>query len=535
MLVVGLLLLQTATPQFLPPSPALRTAQARFESVRRMHLPVQHGPGGRCDVRVGRFCYWSDSAPPPPTRREAAGITRARETLLRELMDAAERWPADPWVAGQRVRYLLDAGRADSAAKIPCAAEGWWCASLRGLALHVAGAPAAADSAFERALALMPERVRCEWMDLEDMLEDPLAKEFARADCAERPRLAALLWRLQQPLWMQEGNEARSEHIARETMAVILAGSGTAHGTRWGSDMRELLRRYGWAESYTRSPPSGIDPLWSVLGHDREPNWSLVPRMRSLHSPWIAPDAWSLRDSMARSRMAPRTVTSLLPLTHVLVRIPREDSTLLVAGVRTPGQFGRDTVDLALAVLSAGTLRSIPAPGGAAAITIPGDTGVVSVEAFARGSRRAARARYSIAPLACRRASLCVSDLLLYQGPDSASLEAALARALISTAPAGKPLGIWWHVRGSSGTLTMTLAVEPLRTGLRQTAEALRLARRSSSTRLRWQAPLHGDSASAQVAVRLPAGASGRYRVSLTVQAPGHEPATSARVITVQP
>lgn len=530
---VAALLLQGAVVTFAAPEPGLRDAQARFESVRRQQLPVEHARAGQCEARIGRFCYWYDSAPPPP-RVEAARVTAAREELLKQLQQAAERWPADPWVAGQRVRYLLDAGRADSAAALGCGASPWWCAALRGLALHVASSNAEADAAFSASLSAMPDSVRCAWTNLTIVLEDRVARETQRSDCRARERLAATVWRLGQPLWMTAGRDARSEHLARETMATIVAASATPHNARWGDDMRELLLRYGWAETHTRAPPSGIETSWSVLGHDREPNWNLMPRVASLRAPWVVPDAWSLRGPGARMRYAPRHLTAMLPLPHQAVRIPRGDSMAVAVALRVSDRaLAGDTVDAAIAALHEDVILSAAARGGAAVLMVPADTVIVSVEALGRSTRRAARERYSIAPLPCLRAPLCLSDLLLFAGGDSVSLAEALTRPLESPTPAGAAIGVWWHLRGAPGPVTLTLEVHPERSALRRVSDAMRITRPPASVHVRWQARLLGDTASAQLAVRLPENARGDYRLALTAQSASGALSVSERSLEV--
>src|SRR5260221_8467196 len=47
-------------------------AQVSFERSRRSLLPPGQSSGGRCDVRLGRFCWWYDGiAPRLPAEREA--------------------------------------------------------------------------------------------------------------------------------------------------------------------------------------------------------------------------------------------------------------------------------------------------------------------------------------------------------------------------------------------------------------------------------------------------------------------------------
>ncbi|MBL8959827.1 MAG: hypothetical protein JNJ98_08240, partial [Gemmatimonadetes bacterium] len=84
-------------------------AQVEFEGQRRQRLPVGWGVGGRCDVRVGRFCYWHDESLPRGPQ-EPATIPPLRAQLLTKLEDAAARLPGDPWIVGQRVRYLVESG-----------------------------------------------------------------------------------------------------------------------------------------------------------------------------------------------------------------------------------------------------------------------------------------------------------------------------------------------------------------------------------------------------------------------------------------
>jgi hypothetical protein len=529
------LLLQVAAVRFEAPSEDLREAQARFESVRRSNLPVEPGYYGGCDARIGRFCHWGwDSTPPPPFRAAAPRIISERERLLARLADAAQRWPTDPWLAGQRVRYFIDAGRVDSAATLPCTAESWWCAMLRGLALHVASRHADADVAFEAALATMPDSLRCEWTNLELVLEEPLAREIEGADCDRRRVLAERAWRLTQPLWMTGGNDARSEHLARHTMAAILAESATPHATRWGDDLHELVLRYGWSEQYTRSPPTGLDVSWSVLGHGREPSWNLMPTVTSLASPWVTRDARSLRVPKARMRYSPRHVTALHDLPHQLVRIPRGDSMDVAVVATSRDLLFADRSESALGVLQRDSLIVAPLRERAAVVRVFADTLIVSIETRDQGSGRAARARYSIAALECQRGSLCLSDLLLFEGDTAATLAEALRRPLGERVPQGAALGLWWHVRGDRGTVAMSAEVRREISGARRALEALRIARRSASTRIRWEMLLRADTASAQVALRLPAGARGRYRVMLTAEQGGARAISAPRVIEIQ-
>jgi hypothetical protein len=64
------------------------------------------------------------------------GMHNLRALLLTELDVAADNFPGDGWITGQRVRFLFDqndVAGAQSAAR-SCKGETWWCAALRGYA-----------------------------------------------------------------------------------------------------------------------------------------------------------------------------------------------------------------------------------------------------------------------------------------------------------------------------------------------------------------------------------------------------------------
>src|SRR4051812_2817862 len=134
---------------------SVRSAQWDFESTRRANLPLNtRGTAGRCDVHVGRFCYWWDDGEyDPPV--ELPKTKAARRSLLDRLARAAAMQPGDRWIVGQRVRYLIEDDHAGDAAQAAreCRAESSWCAVLEGLAWHSAGDFARSDSAFNAGLA----------------------------------------------------------------------------------------------------------------------------------------------------------------------------------------------------------------------------------------------------------------------------------------------------------------------------------------------------------------------------------------------
>ncbi|HUE95565.1 MAG TPA: hypothetical protein VMN39_02850, partial [Longimicrobiaceae bacterium] len=125
-----------------------RSQQADFERIRRNRLPeVWRGGSGRCDERIGRFCLTHSrdrsnwEAPP-----EHPEVLVRRNELIENLERTARQLPGDDWVAGQWVRYLVEAGRFEEAivAARACRAEPSWCHALAGFAHHYGGLPARA-------------------------------------------------------------------------------------------------------------------------------------------------------------------------------------------------------------------------------------------------------------------------------------------------------------------------------------------------------------------------------------------------------
>jgi hypothetical protein len=191
---------------------ALR-AQTRFEQVRRYNLPLQYTSGGQsCDARIGRFCQWNEEDPKPP--KEPNPIREAREVLIKTLEAEAARSPGDDWIAGQRIRYLLEAGRDSAAVKAAeeCGGTQWWCDALRGLALHEAGAYAASDTAFASALAAMPERERCRWTDMTMLLDERQRKRYGKVGCGRREALATRQWWLADTFFAVPVNDRQTEN-----------------------------------------------------------------------------------------------------------------------------------------------------------------------------------------------------------------------------------------------------------------------------------------------------------------------------------
>src|ERR1043166_3765724 len=193
-----------------------RKAQGEFESVRRRLLPIEPlDNAGGCDDSFGQYCYRQQITAPPPQPPE---IIAARARLLATLDSIGAVLPGDRWIAGQRVRYLIEAGRpfgADSVA-IACAAHATipattsWCLALAGYTAQQLGAYERADAAFAAALDAMPVPQRCEWEDVGRLLGRSAAAAYRGSDCAAQDSLTAGFWLLVQPLYLRSVNDLRT-------------------------------------------------------------------------------------------------------------------------------------------------------------------------------------------------------------------------------------------------------------------------------------------------------------------------------------
>jgi hypothetical protein len=498
---------------------AAREAQAGFERTRRGQLPISAGGRAqRCDERIGQFCYWYDareSVPPP----EGPGTTAGREALLVELGAASQALPADPWLLGQRVRYLIEAGRAREAQRTAgaCAEGSSWCAMLLGWAFHAGGDILEADSAFTRALAGMSLPARCEWIDLRLVLPSRQAGRWRSLPCAVRVEQAERWLELGRGLLAMPGNSVRTEMLARLVIVRVVDGTVTPYGMRFDGAHREMVLRYGWPVGWSRVPGRWATEEASIIGHDPSPAWGLLPDQ-------LDPPAWQPNEDRPRSRFQPPGVGALRELEDVqVVRLPRGDGTLVIAAwqvtpthpLNTPGATG------VLSVQAAGSAPEVIARmeegrSGVVAGEAPGGIELAGVEVLHPDGATWARHRtFWPDPLAASGPVL--SDLLLF-APDSAdgeNLSDLLPRILRGTSVGrGARVGVYWEWRG------LPAAADSVRTRLQVTRE------RGGAPVLGWLWPAGSAgraSGTATMVLDLARLGAGRYHLDLLMTAGGQE------------
>jgi hypothetical protein len=525
------------------------SVQGAFERARRLALPLGSGSGGRCDVQLGRFCWWYDERPVTPAK-EPPSIARRRASLVAVLDSLGARRPGDEWIAGMRVFYRIEAGQAAEADSVArdCRAARWWCLALGGYAQHARGLAAGAESSFVAALQEMSPEARCRWRDIAPLLPSSARKRYERAACEDRVPLEERYWMLSRPRLAVPGNEWRTEYSVRRILSRLAERATTPQAGPWGRDSDELLLRYGWPVAWSRlETPAGLNPEPSVIGHDPTPSFAFAPDEALLDTAAAAgDDAWDLNGRRAESRFAPRLMTRAATLSAQFARFRRGDSVLVAAAYAA-----RDDSLTAAALPSIGaTLRdgstvSSPLPSGLVGrglLRLAAPPILVGVEIADSATSTLARARsLYAAPAATNR--LAMSDLLLYRAADAppTDLEAAMSVAIPGdTASRARGIGVFWETYGVADTgesLDVTVTVERIdRSWVRGARQRLGLASPDSPLRLRWNDARPPAEGPASRAISLDLGnlEAGRYRITVALSRDGLTEATASREVRLQ-
>jgi hypothetical protein len=531
-----------------------RRAQRDFERIRRGHLPSEPGAGSSgCDERIGRFCYWYEPFT-DPSLAESNVVQRARHKLLDDLEAAHRRVAGDGWITGQLVRYLLEQGLTDSAVVTAqrCRSTRWWCDALEGFARHLRHDYVGADAAFGRALQAMPGPVRCAWTDLGPLLD---ADDRHRAlPCVQGDSARERIWWLARPLYSRPGNDLRTEHYARHTMAFLLHDAATPDGVSWGADRRNLVVRFGWPTHWSQSwdSPGGLSPP-PILGHEPGPSFWLFPEP-AVAEPWADETEvrWDPSRERPPARYAPPYATGFAPIDRVqFARFLRGDSTLNVAvfDLTPDSVFAAHPADVRLAVARDPNtpivvgLVSATTPRGALTVRSPWRPAVLSLEAVGMDTPWVARRRVMTAADPGGLPPI-VSDLLLFTttGGLPQSLEAALAAALpIPVVKRRQRVGLYWEMyQEPDSAASVEIAVTPMKPQKKD--DALYPAGRpwcpfavQSPVRLRWleEPAARPRGVARTVALDLRRLSAGHYIITLQVSVGRQSRGCSSREIEI--
>jgi hypothetical protein len=572
---------------------AARDAQRDFESYRRYQLPRVVARGGGCDITIGRFCYWDDNDD-SPLPAERASVARARERLRSALDSLSALDSSSDYIAGQSVRYALEAGDAEAATAFlhDCAATPWWCLALRGLVWHRAGDEARSAAAFDSALTVMPDTLRCEWLDVEKWL--PRGTHLWRDDddCSERERLGARVLWLAAPLLTWRPEATRDELLARRTLLRILRGTATPHRTGWGSDLVEMALRFGWPNSWAREDEainSLATPEIRVVGSEPTPSFNFVPDREALESPLEAsPDDWQLTGSRKPPmRYGPGWLSEIYMLPVQIARFLRAegDSMLVVAAFDARPMLAdssvvskrpADSYDRAVvgrhdgapapdvqsdsggspstaasdSALRAAALLAVAADSTLAASDAPTDSSgaivlesarrpaLAAVEVVDSAHSRAARWRGAVQPL---DSSALVSDILVGIAAGGAAppilLDSAVPRAIAPlVVSAGDTIALYWESYAHATPdhpARVALRLVPLSSGFfGRVARSLGLKKREPPVSLAWDDPGRaGSQPGRALRVAIPDVPDGSYRIELVVEAGGRRGSAARKIV----
>jgi hypothetical protein len=466
-------------------------------------------------------------------------VPAARRALLDSLAAAAARDPIDPWIAGQRVRYLIEAGDAGAAldAARQCAADVWWCRSLRGLALHALEHIAEASAAFDSAVESMPDAPRCHYTDVSPWLEGDARSHFSDLPCpdpsGERDSVARALWRAADPFGGREASEARVVFLARRTAAALLSAGARAGDERWGDDMEELGLRYGFATRWARQQSTSSNDPWPVVvGHE------------PLHALAFS----SQGHAVARFPVAGAdTVLDVVPRAS---RFRRGDSLLVVVAFDAAQGFEAmpPTLRPGFHVRAAAALVPTDDSGAVRArsdsvravflLRAPNAPAALFVDALDSASRRALRGRGAIGAMA---ADAGLSDVLLVRAervrgradvPLDSLLDAVDGRASVE---AGESIGLYWEAYrapSESDSLRVELRIVPTTLSLAaRLAAALRLRDLPAPQTIAWQSPPRSDAGDGHSLVVDTTGLPpGGYRLELWLRGRGPDVMSSTEL-----
>jgi hypothetical protein len=529
-----------------------RDLQANYERKRRQMLPrFDPGTATHCLI-VGRFCEWHPNQADYAVPGEGKNIVRARAELLRDLEKASAQLPGDDWIIGQRVRYLTE-GHDPSAVSVArsCRASKWWCDALLGLALHVGGDYAAADSAYAAALDEMPPLTRCHWLNLAPLLDDDIRGTYKKMSCVEREAADARIWWVADPLFMTPGNERRTEHFSRVLHTALQQHAANTYGFSWGGDMAELILRFGWAEKWTQESPQSVysDAKPSITGHEPEPGYHFFLTQQPPDSlALIADSVFDIYQFPPREQYAPVYARAFVRLDAQVARFRRGDSTKIVAAydVSTDTIFGRRKFAAALiamggAATSPSKTEVVEAPArNVLTVSTPWKEQLIGVELLANDSAGAARWRSGFAEIPLDSGKISVSDLLFVDGAPSlpGDLDEAIPHVHGGTTFShDQKIGLFWELYGKTpadSALPISLTITPVDAGLlRRAFRALHIAPRATPLNIRWKENgASGVLSARSVLLDLSLVPAGKYAVKLEV---GNDPAAvSSRIIEVK-
>ena len=568
--------------------------QVEFENRRESRIPVAPlTGGGGCDERIGRICIWfggdgESSFPPEPPE-----TARARGELIDRLSSALET-VADPWILGQLVHYLTEAGNlpsAERAAEECGITDTWWCDALLGYVLHHQGRFVEAEAAFRSAVAGVPEEEVERWRSTRYIVSEDEAERISELDEAEQSRIWEMLWRLSDPLFMEEGNDYLTEHYARLVHTRNREDAENPHLMLWGEDLEETVVRYGREIGWSRviGMPTGLmGDSRDVWGHHHPMSRGYLFPEEYLRAPAdVLPESWVTAPRESRNWYVAPYAPDFRGLDTQVARFRRGDDMLVIAAYRptpierdpfaddTPapppaarnpfarGGFGQpdpapeptpaaaDAEGPARAALflmpeaAGGTPISVEQTEreGVMTLTAPAGRYVSSVEVFEPEAERAWRARQGVVQDELIPGLVAVSDLLILEEgapiPDDLDEATALARPGVRVR-GDEQFVVAWEVYGLGvdQEVEVTLGFTEGRPAfLTRVGEFLGIVEPEQPVEITFTDAISDNVQTLfrAIAIQLPELEPGEYTLHLRLDLFGREPSIASRPIIVTP
>jgi hypothetical protein len=552
-----------------------RDRQRDFEVFRQSRIPVETQPsGGSCDQRIGNICIWFGGEGEEVFPTEPQETERARRGLIGVLIEADEQ-VNDAWVTGHLVHYLVehgDFGYAERVATECGIAETWWCAALLGYTLHVAGDHVGAGTAFREAFSGMPEEELEHFAAPFYIIPRDAAEDFVRQDPDEQARQWALYWRLSDPLYLVDGNDRLTDHMARWVLARNYADAQHPQ-MDWDEYVEETLIRYGRTIGWSRttSPLPGmsggrfrLQDNRRVVGHHHPNSRGYLFPEEFLESPSdIPPESWITAPREARTWYAPPYAPDFRGLETQVGRFRRGDEMLVVGayqpaappvgptgesafGATDPYGGGSGPVESALFLIPEDGSEAVATYGSdpEGVVTLRAQPGryVSSLEVFDREGQRAWRARQGGRQLPLTPGLVAVSDLLILKedAPFPETMEDAIPYVRPSIRVRGdERFAVVWEVYGLrvEDQIQVTLGFTQGRPGfLARVGEFLGVLEPEDPVEVTFgdTGPGGMQTAFRAIVLELPDVEPGEYTLHLRLDLPGREPAIASRPIVVE-
>ena len=562
-----------------------RRLQSRFESNRVRHLPRSLG-GSRpqCDDIIGRMCIWDDGDDGWTPRDEPEEIVVLRTELLAALDSLAREIPGDHWLFGQRIRYLVEAGRLGEAASLAqwCGLPARWrCDAYLGYVRHHQKNIRGAEQAFRRALDAMPPHIFADWTDPKPLLDRDLRRWLA--DQADSAAAMDRLWMLSDPLFLAPGNDRWTGHMSRWSYSMSSEEARNPYQLIWGDDLTRVTVRYGWPVAWERSWSTGGGRAFSVSGHDYPGEFRAFPPQQVLG--WgrerVEPVFWEIPDGHARSKYVPPYLDSLGVVEGQIGRFWRRNGVLVVSiwepprvdPLEAPPDAPGDPAEIRNRIIAGGLPRSspeAPAPvplraglfveqAGALEVDVRttvasgravrlsalapwANWGVVSLEAWSPETRRAWRLRAGMGFRHIMPDLFTLSDLLLLEtGAEPAGPEEVAEVLRTASGVAGdEPLTLAFEVYGllsPSELVDFRAWVERRDEGFfTRAVRWLGFGGGKEQVMVGWEegGPERRGPLFRTFSIGLPDLEPGPYEVVIEVTARGHSPLEARRAFTVR-